>query len=321
MSVAAHETNKQVCILGSGTMGGQMALALAAASTKVALWGRRHEGLEGAQARIVSDLRFLVEMGVLSEAESRARSSRIVTATDLAQALDGADVVLEAIVEQVELKQELLCRVEQHVGADAVLASTTSAISPSTLQQPLKYPDRFVVTHFIQPAHLMELVEVVPGRQTREAVTHSVVAWLHQAGKRPLLCPDIPGFLFARIQHVLLREFVSLVEQGHVTPELCDAIMKDGYAARLPAMGCFEHADLAGLDLIDSGPAREVWADLNCCDSPAKTLVGALKAAGQLGMRTGSGFYDWKARDAEKFKRNRDEQIVRSNLSKRSPEP
>ena len=196
-------------------------------------------------------------------------------------------------------------------GPDTILSSTTSAIGAGTLQSALSRPELFCIAHYAQPAQLIALVEVVPGEGTDAATTDRVRDLLDRTGKTPVVCPDIPGFLWARIQHAVLREFATLVGKGLVTPEACDTILRQGYAWRLPAMGAFEHADLAGLDLLNGDAARAVWADLSNVADPADTPVGDLHAQGHTGMRSGKGFYDWTVRDAEAFRRERDLEIVR----------
>lgn len=298
-------------VLGFGTMGAQIALSLALGGQPVQLWGRRAEALPDAIERVGIAFDFLASSG-LADAYKRAEVMALIsTQADLADAVSGAGFVIEAVSEELETKQMLLARAERLVGNHTILSSTTSALSASALQAGLKRPENFCVAHYAQPAHLVALVEVVAGKNTAQKTTQAVIHLLTQTGKTPVLCPDIPGFLWARIQHAVLREFASLVGQGLVTPEACDTVLKQGYAARLPAMGAFEHADLAGLDLMNGDAAKAVWADLSNITDPAQSPVGSLFTQGKLGMKSGEGFYDWRTRDTEAFKQQRDEEIVR----------
>lgn len=292
-------------------MGAQIALSLALGGMSVHLWGRRAEGRDEAQKRIAAAYDFLIESGLASKADRSPVFERVTIANSVDQAVAGADFILEAVAEDLDTKSALLAEAEKSAPETAILSSTTSALSPTTIQSALKRPEAFCVAHYAQPAHLVSLVEVVPGKDTAATTTHFVTDWLNQTGKTPVLCPDVPGFLWARIQHAVLREFASLVGQGLVTPEVCDTILKQGYAARLPAMGAFEHADLAGLDLMNSPAAKAVWADLSNISDPADTPVGELFAGGKLGMKSGQGFYDWQTRNPDAFKQARDEEIVR----------
>ena len=292
-------------------MGAGIALSLALGGATVRLWGRRAEALPQAMDRAGNGFDFLVSQGLAAPGDREAVLARITPTDDLAEAVGGAGFVIEAAAEDIAVKQDLLRRAEAHATEDAVTSSTTSALSATEIQSALARPGNFCVAHYAQPAHLVELVEVVPGAQTTDRATEVTTALLAGTGKTPVLCPDIPGFLWARIQHAVLREFVSLVGKGLVTPEACDTILKTGYASRLPAMGAFEHADLAGIDLISGPAAKAVWADLANTDDPDDTAIGALKAGGDLGMKSGRGFYDWTTRDADAFRAARDEEIVR----------
>lgn len=298
-------------VLGSGTMGAQIALSLALGGVSVCLWGRRAKGLDAARERMAAAYDFLTDQGLAAAKDRSSTLDRITMTGNLDEAVAGVGLILEAVAEDLNVKQAVLTNAEAHASDQALLSSTTSALSPTAIQAVLKRPQAFCVAHYAQPAHLVALVEVVPGKHTAEATTRQVTDLLMRTGKTPVLCPDIPGFLWARIQHAVLREFANLVGQGLVTPQACDTILKQGYATRLSAMGAFEHADLAGLDLMNSAAAKAVWADLSTASDPTETPVGELFARGRLGMKSGHGFYDWNARDAEAFKQARDEEIVR----------
>lgn len=298
-------------VLGPGTMGAQIALSLALGGAHVTLWGRRAEALEDAIVRCGEGFDFLASHGLAEASARRSVLDRIRTQPDLKIAASSAGFVIEAVAEDLSTKQALLAEAEKSAGQMTILSSTTSAISATDIQAALTRPGNFCIAHYAQPAHLVELVEVVPGNATKEHATTATTALLKATGKTAVTCPDIPGFLWARIQHAVLREFAALVDKGVVTPEACDTILKVGYASRLPAMGAFEHADLAGLDLLNSPAAKAVWADLSNATDPAETPVGQLMKEGRLGMKSGQGFYDWNERNPEAFKTSRDEEIIR----------
>lgn len=298
-------------VLGPGTMGAQIALSLALGGAEAKLWGRRAESLEPAIERCGAAFDFLVSEGLAQAADRDTVLGRIRPEPGFAAAIAGSGFVIEAAAEDLAAKQDLLVRAEAEASDDTILSSTTSALSAADIQNALARPGNFCVAHYAQPAHLVALVEVVPGSMTNAAVIEATTNLLANTGKTPVLCPDIPGFLWARIQHAVLREFASLVGKGLVTPEACDTILKSGYASRLPAMGAFEHADLAGLDLMNSPAAKAVWADLSNVSDPSETPVGELFEQGDLGMSSGSGFYDWHERNPDAFKKARDEEIVR----------
>lgn len=297
-------------VLGSGVMGADIALSLALGGETVRLWGRREEGLDAARVRLRAGALFVAAEGLATEAEAGAALERVEPTTDRPRALDGVEIAIEAVAEQLELKRTLLAAVEAEAPRDAVLSSTTSSLSPTALAEPLARPERFVVAHYAQPAHLMMLVEVVPGKRTGEEAVEAVSALLRRTGKMPALCADIPGFVWSRLQQALLREFAYLVRRGDVTPETCDTVLKYGFAHRLPVMGTFEHADLAGLELMGE-MAKQVWPDLSRDVDPDAGPIGELRRRGETGMRAGKGFYDWSRRDPDDFRRARDREIVR----------
>jgi 3-hydroxybutyryl-CoA dehydrogenase len=311
---------QRVAILGSGVMGGGIALSLALAGCDVALWGRRAEGVAEARARVSRDAAFLAEQRLASVEEAERALAEIDFTTDWSRAVAGAHLALDAAAEDLAVKQELLARAEPELAPEALTSSTTSSLSATRIAEGLARPERFVVAHYAQPAQLMMLVEVVPGERTAPDAVEAMCDLLRRTGKLPAVCADIPGFLFNRLQFAVLREFVYLVEQGHVTPETVDLVLKYGYAHRLPAMGPFEHADLAGLDLV-SAVAREIWPSLAVSTDPDETLLGRLREEGRLGMKTGRGFYEWADGAAAEFRRGRDREIVRRLHIIREEEP
>lgn len=301
--------SKRLTVVGSGVMGTDVALSLAMGGHSVTLWGRRDEGIAEAQERLQKNAKALSDHGLADEHTVNAALDQITTTTDRRAAVSDADFVLEAIAEDLELKQQLLTEVAKEAPAHAVLSSTTSGISPTEIAQDLPSPERFVVAHYAQPAHLVEVVEVVPGAQTSENTVEFVEELLQSTGKLPVRVGDIPGFLWARLQSALLRELLYLVQRGDVTAQTCDLLIKRGYASRLPAMGPFEHADLAGLDLTKT-VADGVWPDLSCAQSVDETPIASLLEQEQYGMEAGYGFYDWHERDPDAFREARDTQII-----------
>lgn len=297
-------------VLGSGVMGADIALSLSLGGEQVRLWGRREQGLASARERIALGAAFVADHGLATREAAEAAVARVRTTTELPEAMEGASYGIEAITEDLAAKQALLRTVEACAVDEVVLASTTSSLSPTRLAERLVRPERFVVTHYAQPAHLMMLVEVVPGRRTSEETVEYACALLRRTDKLPARCADIPGFVWSRLQQALLREFTFLVRRGDVDPETCDLVLKYGFAHRLPAMGTFEHADLAGLDLMGE-MAREIWPDLSNDVDPDSGPIGELRRAGATGMAAGRGFYDWTTRDAARLRRERDEEIVR----------
>lgn len=303
------DMGRAAAVVGSGVMGADIALSLALGGWEVAVWGRRAAGAAAAAERVASNAGELVRLGLATADEARAARGRVATTTVLPDAVGGAALVLEAVAENLDLKRRLLAEAETSATPSAVLSSTTTGLSPTAIGEALARPERFCVAHYAQPAHLVTVVEVVPGQRTAEHATATLEEWLRATGKVPVRVADVPGFLWARLQSAVLRELLHLVRRGDVTVETCDLLVRRGYASRLPAMGPFEHADLAGLELTRATAAR-VWPDLASDASPDGTALTELLAAGRSGMDAGTGFYDWRERDPDAFRAARDREIT-----------
>ncbi|MCY4188412.1 MAG: 3-hydroxyacyl-CoA dehydrogenase family protein [Bryobacterales bacterium] len=296
-------------VIGTGAMGPGIALSLATGGFDVVLLGRSDEALEAANGKLIAAAPLVVEAGIGDDVEPEAITGRIGLSKDLDE-LHEADYVVEAIPENLAAKTELYTDLEKVVSPEAVVASTTSAQSPSVLQVAMAHPERFIVTHYAQPAELDPVCEVVSGSKTAPATEAVAVSVLAQCGVAAARCADVPGFVWSRLQLCILRECAAIVDAGIATVADVDLVMKQGYASRLPAMGPFEHADLGGLDLM-SQLAQEVWPHLDNADSPSGGLLSQLVGAGRMGIKTGTGFYDWSARDSADFRRRRDEEVLR----------
>jgi 3-hydroxybutyryl-CoA dehydrogenase len=300
----------RIAVLGSGVMGSDIALSFALAGIDAVVWGRRAAGVDASRERAARNGAFMVRERLATAADVEAALGRLAYETDVEAALDGGPrLAIEAVSEELELKRDLLGRAEALLDAEALLASTTSALSPTALAAGLARPERFVVMHYAQPAHLMMLVEVVAGERTADETVADAIALLARTGKQAAVCPDIPGFLWSRLQQAVLRELVHLLDRGQVTPEDCDRVLRFGFGSRLPALGPFEHADLVGLDLI-TDQAAAVWPDLAQQTSPDGTALARLRAAGEKGMAQGRGFYAWTEESADAVRGRRDRELA-----------
>ena len=229
----------------------------------------------------------------LTDAELDERLSRISFTMDMdCDAVKNADIVVEAIFEKLELKQELFARLEERCRSDAIFCTNTSAISPTEISRNLKHRERFVGTHFWNPAHLIPLVEVVKSDATSDETAELMMRLLDEAGKEVVLCrKDVPGFIGNRLQHALWREAIYIVESGIADAAMVDKAVRNSFGLRLPQLGPLENADMIGLDLTDDIHTT-VFADL--CDShETSAMVKQLIAEGKLGFKTGEGLQKW----------------------------
>ena len=273
----------RVGIAGAGTMGAGMAAVFARAGCEVALTARREESLADARRRCET---------IIGES-----ASSIATTTSVEEALSGADLVVETIVEEVEPKQRLLEIAERVTGPGSILVTNTSSLSLATLALGLERPERFAGLHWFNPPELVELVEVVGTERTDPLVLETLRHWMVLLGKAPVvLARDTPGFIANRLQYALVREAYALVDAGVCTREDVDRVLTHGLGARWSAVGPFQALDLAGLD-VHVAVATELFPELSNATDPPEDAV-RLVSEGSLGCKSGRGLlgdYDREA--------------------------
>jgi 3-hydroxybutyryl-CoA dehydrogenase len=218
---------------------------------------------------------------------------------DVARALNGATIVIEAGPENIVVKQSIFAEVEKFTAPSTILASNTSAIPISVLAQAVTSPSRVVGTHFWNPPYLVPLVEVVQSSLTSPAVVNATIELLRAADLMPVhVTTDVPGFVGNRMQHALKREAIALVANGVCSAETVDTVVRYGFGRRLALMGPLEQADLGGTDLTLA--IHEVlMPDLDVTAVPHPFLV-AMVERGDLGAKSGRGFYEWAPGEAER---------------------
>jgi 3-hydroxybutyryl-CoA dehydrogenase len=230
----------------------------------------------------------------------------------LREAATGARFVLEAVSERLDLKQRLFLELEQLCPTHTIFATNTSAISITEVAAKVRRKERVVGTHFWNPPYLMPLVEVIGGRHTSSEVVDYTFDLLKTAGKHPVrVKKDVPGFVGNRLQHALWREAVSIVDQGIADAATVDEVIKNGFGIRLPVLAPLETADMVGLDVtlqIHDYILRSIDRSM----SPAAVLRRKVEK-GDLGFKTGRGFYEWDQERTERCKRRVLEHLVRWN--------
>ena len=219
-------------------------------------------------------------------------ADRVTPSASLKEAVEGADIVVEAAPEKLELKQQLFAEIEACARADAILASNTSVIPISKIMASVKRKHRAVGTHWWNPPYLVPLVEVIQTAETDAAVVQEMMALLTSLGKLPVhVKKDVPGFVGNRLQHALWREAISLVEHGVCDATTVDLVVKNSFGARLAVLGPLENADLVGTDLtLDIH--NQVLADLEDTKTPSPLLQKMIDE-GKLGFKTHEGFMRW----------------------------
>ncbi len=292
----------RVTVLGAGTMAPGIAAACSVAGHAVSLWARSLERARAGVQRAREMARYLVDQ------QLAAQTGQVHVAERLEEA-GGADVVIEAIAEDLQAKRALLAALEEHAGDGTLFATNTSGLLVSEIGAGLRRPDRLVAMHFWNPAHLMPLVEIAGENAARSSLTRATDLAL-AIGKRPVrLEREILGFLGVRMQQAVVREAVALLERGAASAEDIDLAVRASFGIRFPVIGPLESADATGLDVIASIHSY-LLRDLDRSEEPQRPLR-ELVSAGALGIKTGRGFFDWTARDPEVTLRRRDEELVR----------
>lgn len=283
---------RRIAVVGAGLMGHGIALEFAAYGYDVSLHDRDPSQLEQAPGRIAEGLARLAELGRGSPAAIAAAPARIVLSTDLAATVAAADLVVEAVVEDLDVKRTVFGALDAHAPAHAILASNTSSFMPSRLAAATRRPERVLVAHYFNPPHLLPLVELVRGGQTADATIATMRELYRSIGKRPAVVQkEVPGFVGNRLQVALFREALALLEAGVASAEDIDAIVTTGFGRRLSVAGVFEVADAGGLD-VWLAVAERLYPEISAAPE-VPPLLRQRVARGELGVKAGAGFYAW----------------------------
>jgi 3-hydroxybutyryl-CoA dehydrogenase len=277
-----------IAVIGAGTMGHGIAQVAAMAGFEARLFDQDGEALARAVERVKANLDRGVELGKVEPEARDAGLNRLVSVGDPAQAAAGADLVVEAVPEDLDLKRRVLSGMAGHVSAQTVLASNTSSLSVSAIAEGVPGPERVVGLHFFNPVHIMSLVEVVRGDRTAERVVESARGFVEALGKEAIHVNDSPGFASSRLGVALGMEAIRMLEEGVASARDIDRAMELGY--RHP-MGPLRLTDLVGLD-VRLTIARYLHAELGERFRPPE-LLARMVAEGRLGRKTGEGFYTW----------------------------
>lgn len=278
----------KVAVIGAGTMGSGIAQVAAQAGHNVVLYDTRKEAVEKALAGLRKVLDRLVEKGKLTADQASDIHGRISPASDLNE-LQGCGLVIEAIIENLGIKQKLFSDLEVIVPEDTILATNTSSLSVTAIAGGLQKPERMVGLHFFNPAPLLPLVEVVPGLVTDIGLADRCATLMSAWGKVPVICKDTPGFIVNRVARPFYGESIRIYEEGIADMPTIDAAMRSvGFR-----MGPFELMDLIGND-INFTVTRTVWEAFFYDQryKPSFTQQRQVES-GRLGRKSGRGYYDY----------------------------
>ena len=276
----------RIAVIGAGLMGHGIAQVFALAGYEVAIYDPVMASLDSAKARILTNLKDL--------GDDQSAVERVQPTPDLPAAVREADYVVEAVLEDLPLKQKLFVEIEQHVRPQAILASNTSVIPITKIMEGLRDRSRALGTHWWNPPYLVPLVEVIGTQWTSQQAIDWTIALHKDAGKMPVhVKKDVPGFVGNRLQHALWREAIALVEHGICDAETVDTVIKASFGRRLAVLGPLENADLVGTDLT-LAIHQTVLPDIEHRPGPSPYLE-ALVTQKKLGFKSGEGFRKWSA--------------------------
>ena len=279
----------KVAVVGAGTMGHGIAQVVALAGYETALTDSNAAVLEAAPARIEENLEGGVTRGKITEGNAREAMSRIQLLGDLEAAVTDADLVIEAVIEDLGVKRDLFARLDSLTVSSAVLATNTSALSVAAIAAATTRPDRVLGMHFFNPVHIMKLVELVRHDRTGDEFLARAREAVTRMGKQPIVVTDSPGFASSRLGVVLGLEAMRMVEQGVASPADIDKALELGYGH---PMGPLKVSDLVGLD-VRLAIADYLHQQLKQPHYEPPRLLREKVAAGELGKKTGKGFYEW----------------------------
>ncbi len=280
---------RQIAVIGAGTMGRGIAYLSAVAGYDTIICDVDAAAVDAARNSVESLLRKGVEKGRIPERAAAEATARLQTATDLEPAVRGADLIIEAVPETLELKKDLFAQADLFCPEDTILASNTSSMSITSLASNVERRDRFVGMHFFNPPHAMKLLEIVRGERTSDRTVDEVRAVAEKMGKTAIVVRDTPGFATSRLGVALGLEAIRMLEDGVAGAADIDRAMELGYNH---PMGPLRLTDLVGLD-VRLGIAEYLASTLGPRFEPP-ALLREMVAEGKLGKKTGEGFYTWE---------------------------
>ncbi len=290
----------KVAVIGTGVMGADIAFGFAMAGYDVTGVDVEIAPLDLAARKISVNCRQLIDEGVFSEKEAGEAKSRISLTLDWDEAVGNADYVTEAVAEQMALKKAVFKKCDEICRKDVVIASNTSSMSITEIASEMKHPDRAISTHWIIPAHLSPMVEVVCGEETSAATKKLVFDFLTKIGKKPVSCKDSPGFIHNYVQFAMVKAALELAEKQIAKPEDIDTVIKNGFGLRLSSVGPIQFVDMCGLDTILNIQKYMYGITKDPVYKPSRSIE-SLVENNNLGVKTGKGFYDYSANASEEF--------------------
>ncbi len=307
------ETNNinNIAVIGAGLMGHGIAQEFACAGYRVYLHDITEEQLNNARVQIDRNLVLLAENSVLQETSISETMQRIQTTTELGVAVEDADFVVEAVTENLTLKQRIFEELDSLCQSHTILASNTTALMPSQIGANTNRKDKILNTHYFNPPYLIPLVELIRSPDTSDETVSATFDLLTDIGKTPAIIEkEALGFVGPRLQAALIREAFAIVEQGIASAETVDLVVRNSFGRRLSVAGPFEVFELAGWDLVVAA-FEELYKDLNS-SSDINPLLREMVDTGKLGVKSGEGFYVWSDEQQQALRDRMSQALIRA---------
>lgn len=299
----------RIAVVGAGTMGHGIALTFALGGKNVVLYDIDEEALESAEQSITESIQTVRSHESTSTGAVEDILARISYESSLEAAVSQADLVTEAVAEDMGVKKSVVSEIEMYAPDSAILASNTSGLSITELSTAVEEPSAVVGTHYFNPPYIVPVVELVKGEKTDDSIVDQLYTLFESIDKTPVIVErDIPGFIVNRIQTAMAYEAESLVNRGIASAEDIDRAIKGSLGFRLPILGIFEKSDHSGLD-IHHDVISHLLPELDRGTEPHDFLT-KLANEGEYGVKTGSGIYNWEDRDRDAVFAERDKQLL-----------
>ena len=300
---------KRVAVVGAGTMGPGMAATFARHGFETTLYDVKPEQLGKAKGAVDFVYTILTNGGFMTAEDADAGRGRIRYTGDLAEALAGADFVVETVPERKEIKQQVYREIEGHVADDVIIATNTSGIPITEIASVTRVPGRVVGMHWSNPPHLIPVIEVIRGEQTTDETARATTAIVEKIGMVPAMVDkDVAGFVENRILYAIMREALHLLDEGVASAEAIDTITKWGIGYKLAVIGPLELLDVAGLDIYTS-VASYLNKDLNASPGISATVTEKV-AEGKLGIKTQGGLFEYTPERIQELQAQRGRKLV-----------
>ncbi|NLM06320.1 MAG: 3-hydroxyacyl-CoA dehydrogenase family protein [Tissierellia bacterium] len=299
---------KKIIIAGSGTMGSSMGASFAKYGFETTIYDISSDAIEKAKSLIKLNLETEISEKIISKKEAEILLNRLNFSMEK-EVFNNADLVVEAIIENIDIKKDFWAEISKIVPKQTILTTNTSGLSITRIQEAVIEPERFAGFHWINPPHIIPLIEIIKGEKTNDETIEKIYKLSESIDKKPVIVNDAPGFVLNRLQFAILREALHIVENGISTVEGVDDVMKYGLGGRYAALGPFQVADLGGLDIFYN-ISSYLFNDLGDEKEPFSILKESYEK-GEYGVKSKKGFYDYSNGKDEEIIRYRDEILTK----------